>query len=42
MAETIIETDKQREQRIYRVTIFGSVVNMVLLVFKFLAGVLGH
>ena len=36
------ETDKQRERSIYRVTIMGGVVNMLLLVFKFLAGVLGH
>ena len=42
MADSIIETDKQRERRIYRVTILGSVVNVVLLAFKFLAGVLGH
>lgn len=35
-------TDKQREHAIYRVTIFGGIINMVLLVFKFLAGVLGH
>lgn len=41
-SDTIIETDKQRERRIYRVTILGSVVNVVLLAFKFLAGVLGH
>lgn len=31
-----------RESGIYRVTIVGSIVNFMLLVFKFVAGVLGH
>lgn len=31
-----------RESEIYRVTIVGSIVNFMLLVFKFVAGVLGH
>ena len=31
-----------RERRIYRVTIIGSIVNLVLLVFKFIAGIAGH
>lgn len=31
-----------REQDIYRVTIIGGVVNFLLLIFKFLAGFLGH
>lgn len=31
-----------RDQRIYRVTLTGSIVNMVLLVMKFAAGILGH
>lgn len=31
-----------RDQRIYRVTLTGSIVNMVLLVMKFVAGILGH
>lgn len=31
-----------RNQRIYRVTLAGSVVNMTLLVLKFAAGILGH
>ena len=31
-----------REKSIYRVTIWGSVINMALLVFKFTAGILGH
>ena len=31
-----------REQKIYRVTILGSIVNVILLAFKFIAGVLGH
>lgn len=32
---------KERERKIYRVTIVGSAVNVVLLVFKFVAGILG-
>ena len=38
-------TDKatvQREKEIYKVTIIGSVVNFVLLLFKFFAGIVGH
>ena len=31
-----------RERAIYRVTILGSIVNFVLLIFKFAAGILGH
>lgn len=31
-----------RERGIYRVTIVGSVVNFLLLVFKFFAGIMGH
>lgn len=31
-----------RDQRIYKVTLTGSIVNMVLLVMKFAAGILGH
>ena len=31
-----------REKEIYKVTIIGSIVNLVLLVFKFLAGIIGH
>lgn len=34
-------TDKTRERQIYRVTIWGGVVNVVLLVFKFVAGIVG-
>ena len=33
---------KTRERKIVRVTLVGSVVNIVLLVFKFLAGFLGN
>ena len=29
---------EEREKKIYRVTLMGSVVNVVLLVFKFVAG----
>ena len=35
------ESDRQREQSIYRVTIAGSIINAVLLAFKFTAGILG-
>ena len=31
-----------RNQKIYRVTLTGSIVNMVLLVLKFVAGILGN
>lgn len=34
--------DMEREKKIYRVTIMGSIVNTVLLAFKFAAGILGH
>lgn len=32
---------KERKKKIYRVTLMGSVVNVILLVFKFIAGILG-
>ena len=35
-------SDKEREQSIYRVTVVGSIVNFLLLLFKFAAGILGH
>ena len=35
------ESDRQREQSIYRVTIAGSIINAVLLALKFTAGILG-
>jgi cation diffusion facilitator family transporter len=31
-----------REKEIYKVTIWGSIVNFILLIFKFIAGFLGH
>ena len=31
-----------REKEVYKVTLWGSVVNFVLVVFKFVAGILGH
>ena len=37
-----MDNNKEREKRIYRVTLTGSVVNLLLLVFKFAAGILGH
>ena len=33
---------KDREKSIYRVTLAGSVVNLLLLLFKFVAGIAGH
>lgn len=35
------ESNRQREQSIYRVTIAGSIINAVLLALKFAAGILG-
>lgn len=32
----------ERDKKVYRVTLLGSVVNLLLLVFKFVGGVLGH
>ena len=32
----------ERDKKVYRVTLLGSVVNLLLLVVKFVAGVLGH
>ncbi len=32
----------ERDKKVYRVTLLGSVVNLLLLVFKIVAGVLGH
>ncbi|WP_282918696.1 cation diffusion facilitator family transporter [Porphyromonas macacae] len=38
-----METEKPvREREIYKATIVGSVVNLLLLVFKFTAGIVGH
>ena len=33
---------ESREKQIYRVTIVGSIANFFLLVFKFVAGILGQ
>lgn len=33
---------ERREKEIYKVTIIGSIVNLLLLVFKFVAGIVGH
>lgn len=38
----IDEETKTREKRIVRVTLWGSVVNVVLLAFKFVAGIIGN
>ena len=37
-----VETAFSREKGIYKVTITGSIVNFVLVVLKFVAGILGH
>lgn len=36
------QSDHEREHRIYRVTIMGSVWNLLLLIFKFVAGIVGQ
>ena len=37
------ELDKKiREKEIYKVTLVGSFVNFLLVIFKFLAGIAGH
>lgn len=42
MEKTFIgNEDRDRERKIYRVTLMGSMVNVVLLIFKFAAGILG-
>ena len=33
---------RTRDQRTYKVTLTGSIINMVLLVMKFVAGILGN
>lgn len=40
--ESLNKDEVTREREIYRVTIAGSVVNFLLLVFKFAAGIAGH
>ena len=35
-------TDKERERGIYKVTIVGSILNVMLLLFKFIAGIVGN
>lgn len=43
MERETTELDEEfRERSIYRVTVLGSIVNLLLLVFKFFAGVAGH
>ena len=42
MAFLAMDDIKEREKAVYRVTLMGSAVNFVLLLFKFAAGVLGH
>lgn len=40
--QTLDKESAVREKEIYRVTIAGSIVNFLLLVFKFFAGIAGH
>ena len=44
MMENVSRTtpDPSRERRIFRVTLAGSIVNLLLLVFKFVAGFVGN
>ena len=37
-----MQPEMNREKEIYKVTLVGGAVNMLLLVFKFVAGVIGH
>lgn len=37
-----MKSDSKREKEIFRVTYAGSIVNFALLIFKFVAGILGH
>ena len=41
LMNTLFSKKSTREQRIYRVTIAGSIINAVLLAFKFTVGILG-
>ena len=41
-SDNTLKTDRQRERGIYRVTLVGGTVNVVLLLFKFMAGIWGH
>lgn len=36
------ENNKNRERQIYRVTLVGSIGNLILVIFKFISGILGH
>lgn len=40
--QTLNKEDSAREKGIYKVTIVGSIVNFLLVVFKFFAGIAGH
>ena len=42
MDDAMSQDAASRERKIYKVTIVGSVVNFVLLLFKFFAGIVGH
>ena len=42
MNDSTENTNISREKKIYRVTLMGSLVNAVLMLFKFVAGVLGN
>ena len=39
---TVTLKTAERERKIFKVTLVGSVVNVVLTVFKFIAGIAGH
>ena len=38
----VMMDEKQRLREVYKVTIAGSIINVLLLVLKFAAGILGH
>ena len=42
MEQALDKQNTEREKGIYRVTVMGSIVNFLLLVFKFFAAFFGH
>lgn len=42
IVKTKMERDTQREKNIYKTTLLGGIANALLLIFKFIAGFIGH
>ena len=36
------QSEKDRQKKVYKTTLIGGAVNVILLAFKFVAGILGH